>query len=110
MILHSCFQPASLTLHPAPLHLHYWAVAQVGDRVIALSDYRAWAELVAVPATSVFKIPENVSFEDGACLLMNYVTAYILLFDLANLRKGQSLLIHSAGGGVVSGAGHLWLD
>ncbi|KAK7115178.1 synaptic vesicle membrane protein VAT-1 homolog-like isoform X2 [Littorina saxatilis] len=72
----------------------------VGDRVIALSDYKAWAELVAVPATSVYKLPENVSWEDGACLLMNYVTAYILLFDLANLRKGQSILLHSAGGGV----------
>lgn len=72
----------------------------VGDRVMALSDYKAWAELVAVPATAVFKLPENVSFEDGACLLMHYVTAYILLFDLANLRQGQSLLLHSAAGGM----------
>ena len=73
--------------------------------MVALSDYKAWAELVAVPATSVFKIPESVSFEDGASLLMNYVTAYILLFDMANLRKGQSLLVHSAAGGVVSHRG-----
>ncbi|XP_076449675.1 synaptic vesicle membrane protein VAT-1 homolog-like isoform X2 [Babylonia areolata] len=72
----------------------------VGDRVMAMSDYKAWAELVAVPATSVFKIPDSVSFEDGASLLMHYVTAYILLFDLANLRQGQSLLLHSAAGGV----------
>ncbi|KAL8574525.1 hypothetical protein ACOMHN_005902 [Nucella lapillus] len=72
----------------------------VGDRVMALSDYKAWAELVAVPATSVFKLPDHMSFEDGAALLMNYVTAYILLFDLANLRQGQSLLMHSAAGGV----------
>nr|KAG5707468.1 hypothetical protein BaRGS_011972 [Batillaria attramentaria] len=72
----------------------------VGDRVIALTDYKAWAELVAAPATHVYKIPDNMSFQDGAALLMHYVTAYILLFDLANLRKGQSLLLHSAGGGV----------
>lgn len=75
---------------------------QVGDRVIALTDFKAWAELVSVSANTVYKIPDNMSFHDGAALLMNYITAYVLLFDLANLRKGQSLLIHSAAGGVVS--------
>jgi NADPH:quinone reductase-like Zn-dependent oxidoreductase len=69
---------------------------------MALTDYKAWAELVAVPATCVYVLPGNMSFEDGASMLMNYVTAYILLFDLANIRKGQSLLVHSAAGGVVS--------
>lgn len=72
----------------------------VGDRVMALTDYKAWAELVAVPAPCVFSLPGNMSFEDGASLLMNYVTAYILLFDLANIHKGQSVLVHSAAGGV----------
>lgn len=72
----------------------------VGDRVIALTDFKAWAELVSVSANTVYKIPDNMSFHDGAALLMNYITAYVLLFDLANLRKGQSLLIHSAAGGV----------
>lgn len=75
---------------------------KVGDRVIALSDYKSWAELVAIPVTTVYKIPDNMSFHDGAALLMSYITAYVLLYDLANLRKGQSLLVHSAAGGVVS--------
>ena len=61
-----------------------------------------------MPAHHVFKMPDNMSFQDGAALVMNYVTAYVLLFDLANLRKGQSVLVHSVGGGVVS-FGCCWL-
>lgn len=72
----------------------------VGDRVIALTDYKAWAELVVAPVTHVYKMPDNMSYPDGAALPMNYITAYVLLFDLANVRKGQSVLVHSAGGGV----------
>ncbi|XP_076470899.1 synaptic vesicle membrane protein VAT-1 homolog-like [Babylonia areolata] len=72
----------------------------VGDRVMALTDHTAWAELVTVPANQVYRLPDNVTFQDGVCLLVHYVMAYILLFDLANVRQGQSLLLHSAGGGV----------
>ncbi|XP_041376044.1 synaptic vesicle membrane protein VAT-1 homolog-like [Gigantopelta aegis] len=72
----------------------------VGDRVIGFTNYGAWAELAAIPSNHVFKMPDNMSFQDGAALVMNYVTAYVLLFDLANLRKGHSVLVHSVGGGV----------
>lgn len=67
--------------------------------MVAFTDYKA---KVAVPTQYVYKLPTGMSFQDGAALLMNYVTAYILLFDLGNLKSGQSLLVHSAGGGVVS--------
>lgn len=72
----------------------------VGDRVMALTDFKAWAELAVVPANQVYKLPDGVGYQDGVCLLTHYITAYILLFDLAHLREGQSLLIHSAAGGV----------
>lgn len=72
----------------------------VGDQVVALPEYRAWAELVAVPAKYVFKLPQGLSPLDAAAITMNYTVAYILLFDLAGLSKGKSLLVHSAGGGV----------
>lgn len=75
---------------------------QVGDRVIALPDHKAWAELVAVPATSVFALPSGMSYLDAAAITMNYTVAYILLFEIAHLTPGKSLLLHSAGGGVVS--------
>ncbi|XP_012257117.2 synaptic vesicle membrane protein VAT-1 homolog-like [Athalia rosae] len=73
---------------------------KVGDRVVALPDHKAWAELVAVPATSVFALPDGMSYLDATTITMNYTVAYILLFELANLSPGKSLLLHSAGGGV----------
>ncbi|XP_034191052.1 synaptic vesicle membrane protein VAT-1 homolog-like isoform X2 [Osmia lignaria lignaria] len=73
---------------------------KVGDRVVALPDHKAWAELVAVPATSVFALPDGMSYLDAAAITMNYTVAYMLLFELANLTPGKSLLLHSAGGGV----------
>lgn len=80
----------------------FLSLFQVGDRVVALPDHKAWAELVAVPATSVFALPPGMSYLDAAATTMNYTVAYILLFELANLTPGKSLLLHSAGGGVVS--------
>ncbi|KAJ9576038.1 hypothetical protein L9F63_007138, partial [Diploptera punctata] len=71
-----------------------------GDRVVALPEYRAWAELAAVPSRYVFKIPADLSYLDAAAMAMNYLVAYILLFELGGLTPGKSVLVHSAGGGV----------
>ncbi|KAK7584048.1 hypothetical protein V9T40_005011 [Parthenolecanium corni] len=73
---------------------------KIGDRVAALSEYKAWAELVLVPAKYVFAIPSDMKYEDAAAIIMNYIVAYILLFELGNLTAGKSVLFHSAGGGV----------
>jgi len=73
---------------------------KVGDRVVALPEYRAWAELVNVPQQFVFPLPSDLSFLDAAALTMNYIVAYILLFELGGLTPGKSVLVHSAGGGV----------
>lgn len=74
---------------------------KVGDRVAALAESRAWAELVNVPAKYVYKIPSSMSFQDASAITLNAVVAYALLFDVGNLRPGQTVLIHSIGGGVV---------
>lgn len=68
----------------------------------ALSESRAWAELVSVPAKFVYKIPPKMSFQDAAAVTMNYVVAYALLFEIGNIKSGQKVLVHSVGGGVVS--------
>ena len=41
-----------------------------------------------------------MSFREAAVLPVAYLTAYILLFDIGNIKAGQTLLFHSAGGGV----------
>lgn len=70
--------------------------------MVALPEFRAWSELVAVPTKYVYHIPEEMSFQDAAATVMNYLVAYILIFDLVSLREGKSILLHSVGGGVVS--------
>lgn len=69
---------------------------------MALPEYKAWAELVTVPAQYVYVLPEGMTALDAVAITTNYVVAYLLLFEMANLTSGKSLLVHSAGGGVVS--------
>ncbi|KAM7283130.1 synaptic vesicle membrane protein VAT-1 homolog-like isoform X1 [Ixodes scapularis] len=73
---------------------------KVGDRVAAFAEYKAWAELVTVPAKHAYVLPASMTFDDAAAVLMNYVVAYSLLFDIGNLREKQTVLVHSVGGGV----------
>lgn len=42
-----------------------------------------------------------MSFSDAAAILINYIVAYIILFELASIKEGKTVLLHSAGGGVV---------
>nr|XP_057917890.1 synaptic vesicle membrane protein VAT-1 homolog [Doryrhamphus excisus] len=73
---------------------------KVGDRVIVLSRSGMWQETVVVPASRAFPMPESMSFEEGAAIPINYMTAYMMLFEMANLKPGKSVLIHMAAGGV----------
>jgi NADPH:quinone reductase-like Zn-dependent oxidoreductase len=75
-------------------------VLQRGDRVLVLTRFSAWAEQIIVKKDFVFKIPKEMSFREAAVLPISYLTAYILLFEIGNIKSGQTLLFHSAGGGV----------
>ncbi|VFV22007.1 synaptic vesicle membrane protein vat-1 [Lynx pardinus] len=59
-----------------------------------------WQEEVTVPSAQTFQMPEAMTFEEAAALLVNYITAYMVLFDFGNLRPGHSVLVHMAAGGV----------
>jgi len=72
-----------------------------GDRVAALTMLcGAMAEVVAVPADQVFKLPDNVSFEAGAGLLFNDLTVHCALRTRGRLAPGESVLVHGAAGGI----------
>ncbi|XP_032934639.2 synaptic vesicle membrane protein VAT-1 homolog [Catharus ustulatus] len=77
---------------------------QVGDKVMVLALSGLWQEVVNVPVNQTFPMPEGMSFEEAAALLVNYITAYMILFDFGNLRPNQSVLIHMAAGGVGTAA------
>ena len=65
---------------------------------MVLSRFGLWQEVAVVPATHTFLIPEGMSFEEAAALPVNYITAYMMLFDFGNLRPNQSVLVHAAAG------------
>jgi synaptic vesicle membrane protein VAT-1 len=73
---------------------------RTGDAVAAYIDFRAYAEWVSTPARNVYRMPRGMTFEDGAALSVNYLTAYHSLFTMGNLQAGNRVLIHGAGGGV----------
>lgn len=73
---------------------------KVGDRVMVLTRWGMWQEEATVPAAHTFLMPEAMTFEEAAALLVNYMTAYMVLFDFGNLRPGHSVLVHMAAGGV----------
>jgi NADPH:quinone reductase-like Zn-dependent oxidoreductase len=72
----------------------------VGKSVIAMTRFGGQAELVAVSALQVFEKPDQLSFEQGAAIPVNYLTAWALLVTMGGLQKGEAVLIHNAGGGV----------
>lgn len=81
----------------APTDAH----VQAGDRVAALTMLcGAMAEVVALPAERVFKLPDNVSFEAGAGLLFNDLTMHHALRTRGRLAEGETVLVHGAAGGI----------
>src|SRR5687767_10746694 len=72
----------------------------VGDRVIAGTRFGGYAELVAVDQGQVMPLPDGMSFEQGAAIVVTYATAYAGLVMMGGLRAGDRMLIQSAAGGV----------
>ena len=71
----------------------------LGDRICAWGG-NAYASTVVVNGLSAQIIPNDMSFETAASVPIVYTTAYYSLVHLARLKKGESVLIHSAAGGV----------
>jgi NADPH:quinone reductase-like Zn-dependent oxidoreductase len=71
----------------------------VNDRVLVFNTHNMWKEVVVVPSTGLVKMADSMSFEDGGALLVNYVTAYQMLFRMVSIKPGDIVLIHMAAGG-----------
>ena len=74
----------------------------VGDRVVGLPYFAlgGYAEYVEVPATHVIPVPDELALDLAAAIPLNYLTAYIGLVRVAQLRRGEWVLVHAAAGGV----------
>ncbi len=83
-------------------------VVQVGEGVdaslfgkrVVISAMNTQAQYVVAPATSVARVPDDVSDDIAAAIPANYMTAFKMLDDIARVTTGETVLIHAAAGGV----------
>jgi NADPH:quinone reductase-like Zn-dependent oxidoreductase len=73
---------------------------RVGDRVFALPKFGGYTDTLVVPSLQALRMPEAMTFEEGAALPVTYLTAHHMMLFTGNLRRGSRILIHSAAGGV----------
>jgi len=74
----------------------------VGDRVLGVSRFGAYAERVVVEQSQVLPLPASLAFEQAGAFQVAYLTAWYGLFVLGAARAGSSVLVYSAAGGVGS--------
>lgn len=70
-----------------------------GDRVVYAMARGSYAEFAKVPAAQVVKIPDGVSFEQAAAVLLQGMTAHYLTKSTYALTPGDTCLVHAAAGG-----------
>jgi len=79
---------------------------RLGERVVAMTKgaHGGFAEYAICPTGSAFAMPEWIPLPDAAALYFPFHLAWLGLFDRAELRAGESVLIHAAAGGSGSAA------
>jgi putative PIG3 family NAD(P)H quinone oxidoreductase len=75
-----------------------------GDRVMAVVAGGGYAQLATVPAAQAMPVPESLSYEQAAALPEAFQTAYLNLFLLGKLKRGESVLVHAGASGVGTAA------
>ncbi|NIK71254.1 NADPH2:quinone reductase [Paenibacillus sp. BK720] len=71
-----------------------------GDRIAFCDVPHANAELVLVPAEKAIPLPDDISFETAAAVLLQGMTAHYLTRDSYRVQAGDEVLVHAAAGGV----------
>jgi NADPH:quinone reductase-like Zn-dependent oxidoreductase len=71
-----------------------------GDRVFAAIESGGYATHVVCPSYQLFRTPAEMSDDEAAVITASYLTAWLAIDRLAHVRAGETVVIHSAGGGV----------
>lgn len=71
----------------------------VGDRVAYAMARGSYAQYAVVPAATLVKLPDGISFEQGAAAMLQGMTAHYLTHSTYPLKQGDSCLVHAAAGG-----------
>ncbi|HEX3746857.1 MAG TPA: zinc-binding dehydrogenase [Bryobacteraceae bacterium] len=77
---------------------------RIGQKVVALTRFKGYADTVCALSAATARMPENIGFAQAAAVPVVWLTAWHMLVNLGNLRKGQRVLIHGAAGGVGTAA------
>ncbi|MFN2441226.1 MAG: NAD(P)H-quinone oxidoreductase [Thermoanaerobaculia bacterium] len=75
-----------------------------GDRVMALLSGGGYAEKASVDAGSVIRVPDLLSDEEAGAFPETFLTAFLNIFLLGEVRRGATVLIHGGGSGVGTSA------
>jgi NADPH:quinone reductase-like Zn-dependent oxidoreductase len=73
-------------------------------KIIGEQTRGGYADFVCVPRQNILLKPKSLSFEQAACLPLTYLTAWTMLVRRAQLKAGETVLVHAAGSGVGSAA------
>lgn len=73
---------------------------KAGDRVLAFIRFGGYSDKVVVNEDQAMALPENLPTIDAAGIPVNYLTAWTMMVHLGNIKPGETVLVHSAGGGV----------
>jgi alcohol dehydrogenase len=71
-----------------------------GDKIMGITKFGGYTTHLNIDARYVIPLPTDWSLEEGAAFLVQVLTAYYALVPLGNVQPGQTVLIHSAAGGV----------
>lgn len=80
------------------------AACAVGDRVMAVTTLGGFAERVAIDPSRVLPLPPELSFAEGAAMVMNYQTMEFALSTRAGLQAGETVVVLGASGGIGAAA------
>ena len=75
---------------------------KVGDRVAYAGALGAYAEARCAPADRLVKLPEGIDFTQGASMMLQGMTAQFLVKRTYAIKRGDTILVHAAAGGVGS--------
>jgi alcohol dehydrogenase len=73
---------------------------KIGDKVMGATRFGGYVSHINIHRRYILHLPHNWNFEQGAGFLVQGLTAWYALKELGNLKKGSTVLIHSAAGGV----------
>jgi NADPH:quinone reductase-like Zn-dependent oxidoreductase len=73
---------------------------KVGDKIMGAIRFGAYTTHLNIDPRYILKLPEGWTFEEGASFIVQSLTAYYSLVELGNIKQDNTVLIHSAAGGV----------